>query len=127
MEQKTKFKDIQLRQNLEQITQELKKIYGDKLIKVILFGSYATEKYDLESDVDIAVLVDLDEDQLKKYEDSLDAIATEFGYKTLKVFSIIDFPFRKFEKLKEILPFYKSIEEKGIVLYGWHNQISFSL
>lgn len=118
MEQKTRFKDIHLRQDLEQIIQELKKIYGDKLIKVILFGSYATGKYDLESDVDIAVLVDLDEDQLKKYEDSLDAIATEFGYKTLKVFSIIDFPFRKFEKLKEILPFYKSIEEKGIVLYG---------
>ncbi|ADQ41147.1 DNA polymerase beta domain protein region [Caldicellulosiruptor acetigenus I77R1B] len=118
MEQKTRFKDIHLRQDLEQITQELKKIYGDKLIKVILFGSYATGKYDLESDVDIAVLVDLDEDQLKKYEDSLDAIATEFGYKTLKVFSIIDFPFRRFEKLKEILPFYKSIEEKGIVLYG---------
>ncbi|MCP5103317.1 MAG: hypothetical protein GY950_08060, partial [bacterium] len=37
---------------------ELKKIFGNKLDKIVLFGSYVREDYDCESDIDILVLVD---------------------------------------------------------------------
>ena len=50
----------QVTQNLlEQYVEEIKKIYGTHLQKIILYGSYARGDYTQESDIDIMILVDL--------------------------------------------------------------------
>lgn len=45
---------------IKETIERLVKIYGDKLKKVILYGSYAKQNYDDDSDIDMAILVDLD-------------------------------------------------------------------
>jgi len=43
---------------LQELKIELKKRYGSKLRKIMLFGSYARGEYRSDSDIDIAVILD---------------------------------------------------------------------
>ncbi|WP_235375225.1 hypothetical protein [Anaerocellum danielii] len=55
---------------------------------------------------------------LKDYENKLDEIISEIGYRSLKLISIVDISYQRYMQYKEILPYYKNIENEGIVLYG---------
>ena len=46
--------------------QQLKLIYGESLKKIVVYGSYARGDYNNNSDVDIMILVDSSEAQIKK-------------------------------------------------------------
>lgn len=50
--------------NLEEINREviaiMKQHYGDRLAKIVLFGSYARGDFDEESDVDFAIVITSD-------------------------------------------------------------------
>lgn len=51
---------------VSQFIEELKKILGASLSKVIVYGSYARGEATPYSDVDIMMLVDLDDMEIKK-------------------------------------------------------------
>ena len=76
---------------LKNLPEELKIIYGEKLKKVVLYGSVAREVATDDSDVDIIVLIDMNQSELIEYED---------------------------DHWKDILPFYKNVDKEGIVLYA---------
>ena len=46
-------------EEVQKFINEVKKILGDRLKKVILYGSYARGDYNKKSDVDIMILTDL--------------------------------------------------------------------
>lgn len=51
-----------------QFLQQIKGIFGTHLSKVILYGSYARGDYKDNSDVDVMILVDLPEEEIKKWK-----------------------------------------------------------
>lgn len=113
--------DIKLenyRDIINEVVERLKSLYGDKLKKIILYGSYAKGTQNEDSDIDIAVLIEEEEQVLRNYEDKLVEIISEVGYKSLKLVSIVDISYQRYMQYKEILPYYKNIEDEGIVLYG---------
>lgn len=57
----------------------VKKIYGNHLKQVILYGSYARGDYTKDSDVDIMLLVDLDETELDTFSDALSELGFEYN------------------------------------------------
>ena len=62
----------QAMQNLiEKYIAEIQKIYRTHLRKVILFGSYARGDYSPDSDVDIMILLDMSDMDLKAYSQQL--------------------------------------------------------
>jgi predicted nucleotidyltransferase len=52
----------------ENLVKDLKEIFNDKLDKVIIYGSYARGEDDNESDIDIMVLVNEKDEELRKFE-----------------------------------------------------------
>ena len=42
---------------LKEVSNAYKKVYGDKLVKAVLYGSYARGDYDEESDIDIVGII----------------------------------------------------------------------
>lgn len=50
---------------LEQYTEILQKIYGNHLRRVILYGSYARGDYTKDSDIDIMILLDMSDMDIK--------------------------------------------------------------
>ena len=51
-------KDKQFRELLLDVKKEIIKIFGVRLKQLILYGSYARNQHDPESDIDIIILVD---------------------------------------------------------------------
>ena len=56
---------------LENYTNDLCKIYGNHLKKIILYGSYARGDNRKNSDIDIMILVDLQDEQMEALSDVL--------------------------------------------------------
>lgn len=63
---------------LERYIEELRKIYGNHLKQIILYGSYARGDYRDDSDIDLMVLVDLPEGEMDCYSDELSEVGFEY-------------------------------------------------
>lgn len=113
-----KIKDEKLRTILQELAGLLHQVYGDRLKAVILYGSVARGTQSGDSDVDIMVLVDGTDAELKKYDEKLSDVSTEMALKYFVVFSIIDVKYQEFMDWKGISPFYRNVDKEGVVLYA---------
>ena len=86
-----------------------------QVIRIVLYGSVARGTATNESDVDIAVFVrsKLDYDT----EDRLSDFVVDMNLKYNKVFSVIDIDETIYRKWRKVTPFYKNIDNEGIVLW----------
>lgn len=103
---------------LEKVTKKAKDVFEDKLDKVILYGSYARKEQENGSDIDIFLILNQNEIQLKKSEKLADDISCEMGLKYGFVFSILTESRNKFFRYKDYIPFYSNIQNEGVILYG---------
>lgn len=93
-------------------------LFGSKLKKIILFGSYARNEADNESDIDILLLIDEDKSNLKQYHDCIVDVVVELSIKYKVVLSILEQEYQKYNKYMEFIPFYTNVENEGIELYA---------
>ena len=93
---------------------ELIKLFGSKLLHVVLYGSYARGDFNNESDIDIIAIVDMDKMVLQKYRRTVSAIANEIDLKYGVLLSIKLQDNESFIKYQNVLPFYQNIIKEGI-------------
>lgn len=103
---------------LQELSEELHKVLGKELDKVILYGSYARGDNRSDSDVDVIALVKLDEEKLKFVRRKLNVICSRIGLKYDLLISLVVKNERKFYKDISILPFYQNIMKDGVVVYA---------
>jgi predicted nucleotidyltransferase len=103
---------------LTDVKEETRKVFGDGLKQLILFGSYAREEQDTESDIDIMILVDETEERLRKYGEAVADIMGELSMKHEKLISLIEVPYNRYKRYLEVLPFYKNVYDEGVEIYG---------
>ena len=103
---------------LKQFIEELSKLLGNRLKKVILYGSYARGDYDKNSDLDIMILTDLTEDELIKYRMKIRDIACDLEFDNDIVISPLVRNIEKYNNRIDIIPFYMNIQKEGVVLVG---------
>lgn len=111
-------KDERMKKMLAELAELLHQAYGKLLKEVILYGSAARGTHTRDSDIDIMVLVDADDAELREYDKMLRDVSTDMSLKYLKVFSIIDISYQEYLQWKQILPFYRNVSEEGVVLYA---------
>jgi predicted nucleotidyltransferase len=102
---------------LSEIIEDIKNLYGEKLKEIVLYGSYSRKQQDDESDIDILILVDTDESELKYYDKRLNNIISDIGYRHKKVLSLIDMSYEKFNYWVDVVPFYKNVKDEGVIIY----------
>ncbi len=106
-------------QNLiKQYVNEIKQIYGTHLRQIILYGSYARGDFRPDSDIDIMILLDLSDLELKAYSQKLSYMTYDFNMD----YNIDIKPIAKseanFNKWIVNYPFYSNIHREGVILYG---------
>lgn len=103
---------------LEVYIEEIKRIYGSALKAIILYGSYARGDFRADSDIDIMILVDRTDMELKEYRHQLSAATYDFN----ELHGLDVRPIAKssehFKKWEASYPFYSNIKNEGVVLYG---------
>lgn len=105
-------------QNLmEQYIAEVKKIYGEHLRMVILYGSYARGDFAADSDVDIMILLDLPDLDLKTYSQKLSYMTYDFNMDYDMDIKPIAKSEAHFKKWVKNYPFYANAQKEGVVLY----------
>lgn len=97
---------------------QLKNILGNKLSKIILYGSYARGDYQKNSDIDIMILVEMSDNEIKSIENLIYDIAFEIELETGISISPIIKNEKTYSYWVDTLPFYKNIKNEGIVING---------
>ncbi len=111
-------KDKKLLKILGDVEHEIRQLFGDKLKGLILYGSYARNEQVPESDIDIMILVDDNEEGLRNYRYLIADIMGELTIKYGKLISLAEVTYNRFVDFLEVLPFYKNIKEEGVEIYG---------
>ena len=98
--------------------QNVKKIMGESLSRLLVYGSYARGVYTENSDVDIMVLTSLPEDKIEPVEDSLYDVAYDILMEYGIQISVIVKNEEHFKYWLGALPFYDNVEREGIEISG---------
>lgn len=93
-------------------------LLNEHVKKIIMYGSCSRGDYTEDSDIDIAILTDLDRIEAKKYDVDLMDTVTDIAMKTDAIVEYICIPYSEYETKKDSYGYFKNIEQEGIVLYG---------
>lgn len=106
---------------IQKVTREvvgkITELIGDKIYKIILYGSYARGDFDSESDIDIMILINGNDDDVKKYRKDVRLIANEIGLNNDILVSLQIKTKKYFEDWSDIMAFYKNVINEGVTLY----------
>ena len=102
---------------VHQYIELLSEIYGNHLKTVILYGSYARGDYTEDSDIDIMVLLDLSDIDIKKYRHELSCMTYDFNMDYDLDIRPIAKSKEHFDKWVGVYPFYSNIEKEGVKLF----------
>lgn len=97
---------------------QLRRLLGNDLSKVILYGSYARGNFHDNSDVDVMVLVKFSPEEIEKIEESVFDLAfdieMEHGIHISPIIKNED----QFEYWVDVLPFYRNVRNEGVEING---------
>lgn len=104
---------IQLDNISRQIVQSYSSVYGDNVIAIYVYGSYARGNYDDESDIDIAAIVKGNRSDLQKRLKLVWDVSVDIGMENDVVVSPKVIPFDEYKKYNYTLPYYRNIWKEG--------------
>lgn len=102
---------------LNEYMDQLKSIYGHHLKTVILYGSYARGDFTKESDIDLMILLDMDDLDIKEFRHSLSDITYDFNTDYELDIRPIAKSIDHYRKWVDAYPFYANIEKEGVKLF----------
>ena len=107
-----------MQQLIQQYVSNIHDIYGSHLRQIILYGSYARGDFRPDSDIDIMILLDISDLELKTYGQTLSYMTYDFNLENDIDIKPIAKNETHFRKWSANYPFYANVEKEGVVLYG---------
>lgn len=97
---------------------EVSKLIGNRLKKVILYGSYARGDYDKNSDIDLMILTDFNDKELIEYRTKIRNIACDIELENNIIISPIVRNIEKYNNRINVIPFYMNVQKEGVIIHG---------
>lgn len=91
-------------------------LFGERIKKIILYGSYARGDYQENSDIDIMILTDMTDEEILTYGDKIWDFAYDIELENDVLLSPLIKNEEKFNYWLEALPFYMNVQKEGVIL-----------
>lgn len=101
---------------LNDFLKEVKIILGNRLKKIMLYGSYARGDYNKNSDIDIMILTDLSDKEISEYSNIIWEKCADIEIDKGIVISPLIRNIDNFESWLDVKPFYMNIINEGVTL-----------
>ena len=105
-----------IEKTLNDFIRQVKELLGDRVKKIILYGSYARGDFNNNSDVDIMILTDLNEKEIEDYLDKISDIAFDIELDKEIYISPIIKNVDKYNARINVIPFYMNVQKEGVEL-----------
>ena len=105
---------------LDEVVSDMMTIFNDNLYSIILFGSYARGDFDVESDLDIMVVVDVPVSEISQYRNLVNKTASRLSLKSDKCITVCILlqDLANFTRYRDYHTFLNNIVTEGITLYA---------
>ena len=101
---------------IQDFAKNVRKILGNSLDSVIVYGSYVRGGYSELSDIDVMLLVYLGEEEIKKISDQISDLAFDFMMKYGVDISPVITNTDHFNYWADNLPYYRNVRDEGVKL-----------
>ena len=101
---------------IQDFAKSVRKMMGNSLDSVIVYGSYARGDYSELSDIDVMLLVSLGEEEIKEISDQISDLAFDFMMKYGVDISPVITNIDHFNYWVDNLPYYRNIRDEGVRL-----------
>ena len=101
---------------IKEFIQGVNDILGNRVKKIILYGSYARGDYNNNSDIDIMILTDLSDEEMYEFLVKISDMAYDIELENDVMFSPLLKNIDKFNYWLSVLPFYMNVQKEGVVL-----------
>ena len=101
---------------MQEFAKSVRKILGNSLDSVIVYGSYARGDYSELSDIDVMLLVSLGEEEIKEISDQISDLAFDFMMKYGVDISPVITNIEHFNYWVDNLPYYRNVRDEGVRL-----------
>lgn len=99
---------------LQAVVKAYKVVYGEHIIRIVLYGSYARGDYQKDSDIDIAAIVQGERPVLQEGLKHVWEISSDLELEYGIIVSPTVIPYEEFEKYKNDMPYYRNIQKEGV-------------
>lgn len=107
---------IKINNVITEFVNGVNEILGNRVKKIILYGSYARGDYNKSSDIDIMILTDLADNEMYEFFVKISDMAYDIELANNVMFSPLIKNIDKFNYWLEALPFYMNVQREGVVL-----------
>lgn len=101
---------------VEQFVLETKKVYGDCLHNVILYGSCARGDFSTDSDIDIMVLLDIPQEDIGKARRQIIDITDKLDLEHDVVLAPVIQSYLLFQQYIPVSKYYQSVQKEGVMI-----------
>ena len=91
---------------LERYKEAVSQILGERLKRIILYGSYARGDFKQDSDMDIMILADIQPEEISNLADRIYEMEINPSIQSIQVY----------EQWKGVYPFFMNIEKDGVAV-----------
>ena len=107
-----------IEKSIQKFVVEANKMFGNRIKKIILYGSYARGDYKDNSDIDIMILTDMTDKEIVEYSEKIWDFAYDIELENDVLISPTIKNIDKFNYWLEALPFYMNVQKEGVILNG---------
>ena len=102
---------MEIDQIINEFSRELKKVYNNQLVKIILYGSYARGDFNSDSDIDLLVVLKVMETPGKEIDRMID-IVSEINLKYNVLISVFPVSYSEYKVINS--PLLVNVRREGI-------------
>ena len=99
---------------LQQIAQVYRQVYGEEIVKILMYGSYGRGTFDDESDIDSVAIGKGERESLQQGLKLVWERSAELELEYEIILSPTVIPYDEFERFRDDLPYYRNIEREGV-------------